>query len=72
MVTKRYSRPDNVFCTKGISNMIMQCNVLPSLKPTAMDHFLIITKSYFNRNTLAASPCTTSERPTGIHSEENY
>ena len=43
MVTKRYSRPDNVFCTPGISEYITKCVVDPSMRPTSTDHFPIIT-----------------------------
>jgi endonuclease/exonuclease/phosphatase family metal-dependent hydrolase len=43
MVTKRYSRPDNVFCTPGITESITKCEVDPSLRPTATDHFPIVT-----------------------------
>jgi endonuclease/exonuclease/phosphatase family metal-dependent hydrolase len=34
MVTKRYSRPDNIFSTPGISELITKCEVDPSLRPT--------------------------------------
>ena len=30
MVTKRYSRPNNVFCTEGILNLLTQCELDPS------------------------------------------
>ena len=43
MVTKRYSRPDNVFSTSRISELITKCEVDPSLRPTSTDHFPIIT-----------------------------
>ena len=41
MVTKKYSRPDNLFCTE---NIITQCEVTPLLCPTATNHFPIVTK----------------------------
>src|SRR5271168_4615466 len=43
MVTGRYSRPDNVFSTIGISDLITSCEVVPSLRPTSTDHFPITT-----------------------------
>src|ERR1700678_538876 len=43
MVTGRYSRPDNVFSTAGISDLITRCEVTPSLRPTSTDHFPIVT-----------------------------
>ena len=43
MVTKRYSRPDNVFSTPGVSELIVKCEVIPSLHPTSTDHFPIVT-----------------------------
>ena len=33
MVMGRYSRPDNVFSTIGISDLITSCEVAPSLRP---------------------------------------
>ena len=43
MVTGRYSRPDNVFCTQRISELITKCEVIPSIRPTSTDHFPIVT-----------------------------
>ena len=43
MVTKRYSRPDNVFCTENLSDYITNCDVLPQARPTNTDHFPITT-----------------------------
>jgi ribonuclease HI/endonuclease/exonuclease/phosphatase family metal-dependent hydrolase len=44
MVTKRYSRPDNVFSTPGLSEHITICEVDPAIRPTSTDHFPIVTK----------------------------
>ena len=41
MVTKRYSRPDNVWCTEELFDLIIRCEVDPSLRPPATDHFPI-------------------------------
>jgi exonuclease III len=43
MVTKRYSRPDNVWCTEELSDLIIRCEVDPSIRPPATDHFPIAT-----------------------------
>src|ERR1700678_2478766 len=43
MVMGRYSRPDNSFSTIGVSDLITSCEVIPSLRPTSTDHFLITT-----------------------------
>lgn len=43
MVTKRYSRPDNVWCTEEVFDLIIRCEVDPSLRPPATDHFPIAT-----------------------------
>ena len=42
MVTGRYSRPDNVFSTTGLSDLITRCEVIPALRPTSTDHFPIV------------------------------
>jgi hypothetical protein len=39
MVTKRHSRPDNVFCTDGLTEYITKCDVVPELQPVNTDHF---------------------------------
>ena len=43
MVTKIYSRPDNVFNMAGLLELITRCKVDPSLRPTSTDHFRIVT-----------------------------
>ena len=43
MVTKRYSRPDNVFCTTELVDLITRCKVEPAARPPSTDHFPIIT-----------------------------
>ena len=43
MVMGRYSRPDNVFSTAGLSDRITRCEVVPALRPPSTDHFPIIT-----------------------------
>jgi len=43
MVSKRYSRPDNVFSTTGLQDSIIKCEVDSSTRPTSTDHFPIVT-----------------------------
>ena len=43
MVSKRYSRPDNVFSTPGLQDLIIKCEVDPTIRPTCTDHFPILT-----------------------------
>ena len=43
MVTKKYSRPDNVFATPGLLDMVTKCKVDPAIHPTSTDHFPIVT-----------------------------
>jgi hypothetical protein len=42
MRSKRYSRPDNIFCTPRLSNMVTRCEVDPKNRPPCMDHFPIV------------------------------
>ena len=44
MRSKRYSRPDNVFCTTRLSNMVTRCEVDPKNRPPCTDHFPIATE----------------------------
>jgi ribonuclease HI len=43
MRTKRYSRPDNFFCTEGLQDSITTCNVVEQDRPNSTDHFPIAT-----------------------------
>src|ERR1700679_1868337 len=43
MRSKRYSRPDNVFCSQGLRDQISICEVDASKRPTLTDHFPIVT-----------------------------
>ncbi|KAF8955966.1 hypothetical protein BDZ97DRAFT_1592408, partial [Flammula alnicola] len=43
MRSKRYSRPDNVFCSSSLMNTVIRCEVDPRARPTKTDHFPIIT-----------------------------
>ena len=56
MVTKRFSRPDNVFSTPGLSDLITKCEVVPSLRPTSTDHFPIVTNISLSQARVNATP----------------
>jgi ribonuclease HI len=43
MRTKKYSRPDNIFCSLNLQPFITQCEVSAEARPTATDHFPIET-----------------------------
>ena len=43
LVTKNFSRPDNVWCTEDTFDLVIRCKVDPSLRPLATDHFPIAT-----------------------------
>ena len=43
MVTKKYSRPNNIFVTEGLNKLITACEVDPELKPPYTDHHTITT-----------------------------
>jgi len=43
MVTKKFSCPDNIWCTEDIYDQVIHCEVDPSLRPPATDHFPIAT-----------------------------
>ncbi|CDO73528.1 hypothetical protein BN946_scf185013.g163 [Trametes cinnabarina] len=54
MRTKNLTRPDNVFCTKGVRDRLRSCLVRPELRPLHTDHFPIHTE--FDVPTAAAPP----------------
>ena len=56
MVTKRYSRPDNLFCTGSLLDQIIKCKVDPILQPTLTDHFLITTKLLITQERTIETP----------------
>ena len=43
MRSKRYSRPDNIFCSSLLSSSVFQCAVNAGACPVMTDHFPIIT-----------------------------
>ena len=56
MVTKRYSRPDNIFNMPGLSGLITKCAVDPSIRPTSTDHFPITTNITLSQERVEAQP----------------
>ncbi|PPR03263.1 hypothetical protein CVT24_012827 [Panaeolus cyanescens] len=49
MVTKKHSRPDNVFCTEATSERIARCEVLHGERPACTDHYPIVTEVELGR-----------------------
>ena len=43
MRTKKYSRPDNVFCSSTLQPYVTKCEVEAQSRPTSTDHFPIVT-----------------------------
>ncbi|KAF8233960.1 hypothetical protein L208DRAFT_1552942 [Tricholoma matsutake] len=41
MVSKRHSRPDNVFCNSSLVNHVVKCNTIPARQPGKTDHYPI-------------------------------
>ena len=56
MVTKRYSRPDNLFCTGNLLDQIIKCEVDPILQPTLTDHFPITAKLLITQERIIKTP----------------
>jgi endonuclease/exonuclease/phosphatase family metal-dependent hydrolase len=46
MRSKKYSRPDNVFCSTTLQPFVIKCEVMAKYRPTCTDHFPIET--YFD------------------------
>ena len=56
MVTKCYSRPDNVFSTPRLVDLITSCEVDPSLRPTSTDHLPITTNILLPQERVQEAP----------------
>jgi hypothetical protein len=56
MVTKRYSRPDNIFSTPGLQDLFINCEVDLSSRPTSMDHSPIITRILLPQERIDSPP----------------
>lgn len=56
MVTKLYSRPDNVWCSTGLMPKILKCEVDPYLQPPCTDHFPIATILEINQERVDPQP----------------
>jgi hypothetical protein len=42
-IMKKYSQPDNMFCTDNLTDYVIKCNTMPQLQPPKTNHFPIIT-----------------------------
>ncbi len=56
MLTKKCSRPDNVFCTQQLSEQLIRCEVDARLRPPATDHFPIVTRFLIPQNRISETP----------------
>ena len=56
MRTKRYSRPDNVFCTAMLQRFITKCEVAAHFRPTSTDHFPIVTNIELPQSRIPPDP----------------
>jgi hypothetical protein len=56
MRSKRYSHPDNVFCTPRLVNMIIKCEVDPGSRPPHTDHFPIATEINLPQEYITEAP----------------
>ena len=56
MVTKRYSRPDNLFCSSSIRDRITRCKVASSHRPNCTDHFPIVTHLALSQSCVMDAP----------------
>lgn len=56
MCSKRYSRPDNVFCTATLTPFVTKCEVQAQHRPTSTDHFPIVTHIDLPQSRIPADP----------------
>ena len=56
MRTKRYSRPDNVFCSASIKPYVTKCEVEARYRPVSTDHFPIETHLNLPQARIPADP----------------
>jgi hypothetical protein len=56
MRTKKYSRPDNIFCSTTLQPFIVKCEVMTHLKPPATDHFPILTQLDLPQSRIPSDP----------------
>jgi hypothetical protein len=56
MVTKQFSRPDNVFCTNSLANHVVKCDIMPERQPGKMDHYPIVTILELTQERMTTKP----------------
>lgn len=54
--SKKFSRPDNVFCTPAVADLVYKCEVIPALRPALTDHFPIETHIQLPQETSTTTP----------------
>jgi ribonuclease HI/exonuclease III len=55
MRSKRFSRPDNFFCTSSLQDDVIRCDVEPGMRPPCTDHFPIVTVLTLNQPRTSAT-----------------
>ena len=56
MVSKRLSRPDNVFCTNSLADCVLRCDTMPERQPGKTDHYPIVTILELEQRRTAMNP----------------
>ena len=56
MHSKRYSRPDNIFCSRSMTNSVLKCSVDAETCPTKTDHFPIATLLELPQERIVSKP----------------
>ena len=56
MRTKKYSRPDNVFCNSALQPYVLICEVNSQHRPTSTDHFPITTQLDLPQSRIHSDP----------------
>ena len=56
MCSKRYSWPNNIFCSRSITNSVLKCSVDAEACPTKTDHFPITTLLELPQERIVSKP----------------
>ena len=71
MVTKQLSRPDNIFCTAGLINHVVKCDVMPERQPGKTDHYPVVTILEITQERMTMQP-SQNFRKTDWNSFNNF
>lgn len=53
----QWTRPDNIWCSEGMMNLFINCNVQPNIRPPKADHLPIISDLDLSINRTDPTPC---------------